>query len=55
MANKYFNKQVAESRKPLNIGGPIPRGGLKFQEEQLEKAKNKQDKKYYTKKKTKTN
>ena len=22
MANKYFNKQVAESRKPLNIGGP---------------------------------
>ena len=22
MSNKYFNKQVAESRKPLNIGGP---------------------------------
>jgi len=22
MANRYFNKQVAESRKPLNIGGP---------------------------------
>jgi hypothetical protein len=98
MANKYFNKQVAESRKPLasgsmvkaiseaykphsippkdykkstskelkalegfrkvspkplNIGRPIPRGGLKFQEEQLEKAKNKQDKKYTPRKKQK--
>ena len=23
MANRYFNKQVAESRKPLSIGGKI--------------------------------
>jgi len=23
MANRYFNKQVAESRKPLSIGGTI--------------------------------
>ena len=25
MANRYFNKQVAESRKPLAAGGPIPK------------------------------
>ena len=23
MANRYFNKQVAESRKPLSLGGKI--------------------------------
>jgi hypothetical protein len=30
MANKYFNKQVAESRKPLSIGGPLTQKKLKF-------------------------
>ena len=25
MANKYFNKQVAESRKPLAAGGSLPK------------------------------
>ena len=25
MANRYFNKQVTESRKPLAAGGPIPK------------------------------
>jgi hypothetical protein len=30
MANKYFNKQVTESRKPLNIGGPLTPKKLKF-------------------------
>ena len=26
MANRYFNKQVAESRKPLAIGGMLKQG-----------------------------
>ena len=30
MANRYFNKQVTESRKPLSIGGPLTQKKLKF-------------------------
>jgi hypothetical protein len=30
MANRYFNKQVTESRKPLSIGGPLTPKKLKF-------------------------
>ena len=26
MANRYFNKQVAESRKPLAMGGMLKKG-----------------------------
>jgi hypothetical protein len=30
MSNRYFNKQVTESRKPLSIGGPLTPKKLKF-------------------------
>jgi len=30
MANRYFNKQVAESRKPLSLGGKIMKIRKKF-------------------------